>query len=511
LERSASSWLSSRRAHVPLLGCAAVTVTAAATVGSPQLGCAIAILVLILGMYAANPTAGVAALTLTWLTAPGIRRVLGLEAGYLPEDPLSVAPFLATAAVAAMAVWRDRPARMVLAVPAVAVTGLLFGVPSGLADPRAAAFSLMAYVSAISAFVLGWSERQLPLERWTLLRTLWLTAPLLALYALSQYFLGPPEWDQTWLDTVEFSSIGAPEETRIRAFASLNSPGTLGLALALAILVHASRPGRLGGMSPAVVVVAAGLAVTYVRSAWLALAVATLVLLLASRGRAAPQVGRLAVMLALAALVLSSSGSTFTAFIARVETFGALGQDDSAEARAAVPASVLPRLINEPLGFGLGSAGEATRLSPRAGLPAPDNGYLAIAFQLGPAGALIVVGALVGAMAIAIYRRWATRDRDRAPVAALFAFLLVALAAGDQFYGFPGVVLWYVVGAATTPLPGVPRVPQAAADATGGAPRASAPDVRRAASTRARADPDSADRPAAHAPGRPWPRRPGRA
>jgi putative inorganic carbon (hco3(-)) transporter len=440
-------WLGSRHAYVALLAVIAVVATAAATVRSPQLGCAIALVVMVVSMSAASPAAGVAALTLTWLMAPGIRRVLGLEVGYLPEDPLSVAPFVATLAVAAMAAWRERPPRTVFAVPAVVAGGLLFGVPAGLADANAAAFSLMAYLSALSAFLVGWSDGRLPMERWTMLRTLWLAAPPLALYALAQYFLGPPVWDQTWLEVVEFSSIGAPEADRIRAFASLNAPGTLGVVLALAILVNAGRPEPVRILSPAVAVVAAGLAVTYVRSAWIALVVATLVLLLASRGRAAPQVGRLAIILALAVLALSASGSTFTAFIGRIETLADLGQDDSAEARAAVPAIVLPALVDEPLGFGLGTAGEATRLSPRGGLAAPDNGYLAMAFQLGLVGASFVLAGLLTAMAIALRRLWAARDPDRALVAAFFAFFLVALLAGDQFYGLGGVILWYVVGA----------------------------------------------------------------
>jgi O-antigen ligase len=430
------------------LGVVGVTTTAAATVQSPQLGCAIALVLFVVTMYAASPAAGVAALTLTWLFAPGIRRVLGLEVGYLDEDPLSVAPLVATAAAAAMAAWKSRPPRAVIAVLVVVMTGLVFGFPAGVVDPSALAYSSAAYAGALSALVLGYSEWRVPLERWTMLRVLWLAAPLLALYALLQYFLELPAWDQAWLDTVEFTSIGAPEEGKIRAFSSLNSPGTLAVVLAFAILVHAGRRAPISSVSPALVVVAAGLSVTYVRSAWLALVVGVLVLLLASRGRAAPQVGRLALLLALAALALSASGSTFTAFLGRVETFGALGQDQSVEARTALPTEVLPQLLREPLGYGLGSAGEATRLSPRAGLRAPDNGYLAMAFQLGLVGATLVIGALLGAMAIALRRLYAGGDPDRAVVSAAFAFFLVALAAGDQFYGLSGMLLWYTVGAA---------------------------------------------------------------
>jgi O-antigen ligase len=412
--------------------------------------------------YAASPGAGVTALTLTWLTAPGIRRVLGLEAGYLPEDPLSVAPFVATAAVAVMAAYRVRPPAKVLAVPAAVAGGLLFGVPVGLRDPNAAVYALVAYLGAVSAFVVGWSDGDRPLVRSHMLRAVWLAAPALGLYALYQYFIGLPAWDEAWLGNVEFTSIGAPEEGKIRAFASLNAPGLLGVVLALAILVHAGSPGLLRPAAPAMVVAAAGLAVTYVRGAWLSLVIATLVLLFASRGRAALRVGRLGVLLAIAVLALSSSGSTYSAFVGRVETLGALGEDESAQARTALPTSILPQLVHQPMGHGLGSAGEASRLSGGDGLEAPDNGYLAMAYQLGFAGALLVVGALLAAMAIAGRRLQRARDPDRGLVMALFAFFVVTLALGDQFYGFAGVLLWYTVGAglaraqASRPPPNVP-------------------------------------------------------
>jgi O-antigen ligase len=458
LEGPAWSRRLSHPVHVPVLGAVAGLATAVATVRSPQLGCAVALVLVAVIAYAASPAAGVTALTLTWLLAPGIRRVLGWEAGQLSHDPLSVAPFVATAAVAVMAAYRVPVPARVLAVPAAAAGGLLIGMAVGLRAPNAAIYGLVAYGGALSAFVVGWSDADRPLARCQMLRVVWLAAPALALYALYQYFAGLPAWDQAWLDNVDFTSIGAPEEGKIRAFASLNAPGLLGIVLALAILVHAGRPGLLRA-APAMVVVAAGLAVTYVRGAWGALVIGALVVLLASRGRDAVRVGRLAVLLGAAVLVLSASSGTYSAFLGRVETFGTLGADQSAQARTALPTSLLPQLVHQPLGYGLGTAGEASRLAAGDALEAPDNGYLAMAYQLGFAGALLVIGALLTAMAVAARRLQRARDPDAGLVLGLFAFFVVALALGDQFYGFAGVLLWYTVGAglarALRPAPSV--------------------------------------------------------
>lgn len=426
----------------------AVVGTAAATLQSLQFGCTVALLLLVICAYAGNPSAGVGALVLVWLLAPGIRRVLALESAPVGHDPLSVAPYLATAAVATMAAWRYGVPRLVVGLGAAFVAGMVFGVPSASSNASAGVYSALAYLSAFGMLLLGWHEGRRPLTHWTPLRVLSIMAPLLGAYALYQYFGQMPAWDQAWLDTVDFSSIGAPEPDKIRSFAALNSPGLLGLMLALAIVLYTARSGLVRWSAIALVVTAGGLSVTYVRSAWLALAVAAIVLLVLSGRQAARRVGRLALLMTLMVVVLSATGSTYTAVVDRLGTFGSLGSDDSAQARTATPSQVLPELAGRPLGYGLGSAGEATRLAKTPGLKAPDNGYLAMAYQLGFVGAILVVGTLLTAIAIALRRLYAARDPERAVIAALFAFFLVALAGGDGFYGLAGVMLWYVAGAA---------------------------------------------------------------
>jgi O-antigen ligase len=347
-----------------------------------------------------------------------------------------------------MTAWRTGVPRIVAVLAAFVAAGMVLGLAGASGAPRAALYALVAYLGAFGALLLGWQEGSLPLVRWTLVRVLTVAAPLLALYALYQYFVGMPRWDQQWLATVDFSSIGAPEAGKIRSFASLNSPGLLGLVLALTMVLYIGREGLVRWTSIALIVTVGGLSVTYVRSAWVALAAAAIVLVLVSGRQAARRVGRVGVLMVMAVLALSATGSTYTAVVGRIATFGSLNSDQSARARTATPLQLLPELTSRPFGYGLGSAGEATRLSLTSGLKAPDNGYLAMAYQLGFAGALLVVGALLTAIALAMRRLLLRRDPDRALLAALFTFFLVALAGADGFYGFAGVTLWYVTGAA---------------------------------------------------------------
>jgi len=437
------------RAGLVAVGSVAIFAVAATTVRSPQLGCSLAIVGLVVAAYVGRPTAGLAALWVVWLLAPGVRRVLGLEFGYEAQDPLSVAPFVATAAIAVIAGLRTPLPRKVVVLLLAVLGGFVLGLPSGAAsNPSAAAFALLAYGSAVGAFILGWREGREAVRSWTLSRALVIAVPPLAAYGLYQYFVSLPEWDRFWLSVVNFTSVGAPEEGKIRVFSTLNSPGLLANVLALALLLQLSRR-RPSALSFAGVALAGlALALTYVRTAWIAFAVATAVLAFASRGRALPQILATTAALALAIVVLTLTGGTLEALSERVGTLGQLGTDVSAQQRQATPSELLPELAVRPFGFGLGSAGEASlRLASSTRLGAPDNGYLSMAYQLGLPGALLVVGGFLTAMWWGLRGAFRRRDPERVVISGLFAFFVISLIAGDQFYGFVGVILWFLAGA----------------------------------------------------------------
>jgi putative inorganic carbon (HCO3(-)) transporter len=428
-----------------LLGAGAV---AALTVRSPQLGCAAALIGAVLAAYAGRPAVGLLALWALWLLVPALRRMLGLETGYVSSDPLSVAPILATIGVGALALGSVRLTRRPRLVLALAGFGLALGLPAGAGAPAAALFGLVAYAAGLAGFVLGWAEAREGISARSLERALLVAAPALAGYGLYQYFVELPAWDVAWLESVPFSSVGSPEEERVRIFSTLNSPGLLGLVLAVALLVLVGRR-RLGMLPVAAMALAAvGLALTYVRSAWLALVVGLVGLALASRGRALPRLLPLALALALAFGVLAVDGDTSDAVLERAGTLGELGSDTSAQARQATPLELLPEIAGLPFGHGLGTAGEASRLSDGEGLRASDNGYLALAYQLGLPGALLVLSGLALPAAAAVRGALTQRSARLAVLVGVLAAYVVLLASGDQLYGLAGVVLWYVLGAA---------------------------------------------------------------
>jgi hypothetical protein len=428
---------------------AALALVGALTLQSLQLAASVALVGLVLTAYVGHPPAGLAVLWSLWLFAPLVRRVFGQYDGYVDADPLAVAPFAATLLVAAATVVRHGlPVRLRWLVGLTAL-GLTFGLPRGVSDPNATVFALFAYSSALTAVILGHHEGTKPLERLSLARALVFGAPVLAVYALYQYYVELPVWDATWLDTVEFTSVGAPEEGKFRSFSTVNAPALLAILMALAILFGIARKRLTVGATAVLGLFVAILALTYVRSAWIALVVGALIFGLLAGVRALPRIGVLAAVLVAGIAALSLAGGTSAAFTERLTTLGALEEDTSANERVATPTTLLPVLVREPFGFGLGAAGEASRLrTTGAILRATDNGLLSMILQLGLVGGLLVVGSLLWGMGAGLrgLRRGPLLRARTAALGGVFAFFFVLMLTGDQFYGMPGVLLWYLVG-----------------------------------------------------------------
>lgn len=426
----------------------AILATVALAQRSPQYGATLVLLVLVLGLHHRSRNAGIVAVWLCWLVLPGVRRVFGLSTGYVNTDPLALAPFVVTAAVAAIELLRTQLTRRAWTVIGLGVAGFGLGLPTGiLASPASALFAMFAYVAALSAFVIG--HRDATSAKGLTLRTALLAAgPIVAAYGIYQYFAPLPVWDDVWLKSVDFISVGTKEEGSFRIFGTLNAPGTLGAVLAVATLLFLSNRRFTPVIAGGLILVMAALALTFVRSAWVALAVALVVLLVCGRTRFA---GRVVVVLALAALsvpFLAGSDSTAQRVSGRFSTLTDLSNDTSANARVSTPLQLVPAAARQPLGIGIGQAGEAARLGGAGGLRYSDNGYLALLYQSGAFG----LAAVIAALGLGVAAAWRNLRSRRTPrdvaVASLLAFFLVFAWSGDAFYGLVGVILWYTVGVA---------------------------------------------------------------
>jgi putative inorganic carbon (hco3(-)) transporter len=431
-----------------VVGGAAAIVVAGALMVSVQAATAFTLVALVIALHQYNRQWGIIALFAFWFVAPGLRRVLGLMTGYLESDPLSLAPFLATSAIAGLELLNFHVATGIRRVLLAVAGAFAIGLPLGLvAGPSSGIYAFVAYLAGVSAAVLGVGERTLARDS-TLRKVLLYGMPVVAAYAIYQHIVGLPHWDQAWLEATQFGSIGIEGGEAVRVFSSMNSPGTLGGLLGLTLLMfltvhHLRWPAALG-----LAIVGIACSLTFVRSAWLGLMVAGVAHVIASRGASARIIFGAVVVTVLTAIALSPVSSTARNVVDRFKTIQNLGQDTSATERQATFSDTLPIAARAPIGHGLGSAGEATKLKGESLLRAPDNGYLALMYQVGPVGFLIVAGAL-GYILIAAWngaRARAPGQDLRLALFAMFVFLLVTLAAGDEFYGSHGIVLWFIAG-----------------------------------------------------------------
>lgn len=422
-------------------------LTAWLTLKSVQLGCVITMLVLAVGLYVRNRTAGLTVVWLIWLLAPLLRRIFLLSEPIQTADPLALAPFLVTAAIIVLELTQvelSRRARryLILLVAAYAL-GLVLGL---LVGPQAAAFAFFAYGTAVGCFVIGYREAEQ--QRLVLPTVLMIALPLLSLYAFRQYFLPLPDWDHAWLRSADINSVGSPESGRIRVWSTLNSPGTFALVLGVTALVLVTwrrlTPLKVVGL----VAVMGALALTYVRSAWVGIVLTLFLMVLATRGAAVKRLLPVGVvLLVVAPLILS--GSTGVALSERFNSLFALNTDESAQARQATPTGLLPVAAARPIGTGLGTAGEPSRLNQQSSaLRYPDNGYLSLIGQVGPVGFVVVISILLSAVASGWRNAWRRRSSTDVLVFAVLAYMVITLFAGDQFFGIGGMIMWYMAGIA---------------------------------------------------------------
>jgi O-antigen ligase len=434
---------------VVIVGGAAALVLGWALTLSLQAACAFVLVVIVIALYQHDRRWGLGALFALWFLAPGLRRLLGIVTGHVDNDPLSLAPFLATGAIAALELLRVYVPSRIRRVFLVAAAGFAIGLPLGLVTgPRAAVYAFTAYIAGISGAMLGLREGNSTRDS-NLRRALLFGLPPVAVYAILQRVLPLPAWDQAWIDATDFSSIGTASG-EVRVFASLNSPGTLSILLGLCLLsfltVHRARAITIASAAA----VAVALALTFGRGAWIALIVGGLAHVVASSGRSARLVLGSAAVIVAATLALSPVSSAANEVLDRFTSIADFEGDTSSKERRATFSNTFPTSVDDPLGHGLGTAGEATKLTGESSLRAPDNGYLALIYQTGPVGFLLVLGVLA-----VIFRAAWNGARARAPgqelrlmLFAMLAFLLADLAFGDVFYGISGVILWFIAGQA---------------------------------------------------------------
>ncbi len=449
----------SNLASAPLIALIAL-LTGAMAVKSAQLAVAGTLFVLLLAVRIESRSAGLAVLWSYWLLLPAIRRIVDLVAAGSPSaDPLSVLPFACTGLLAIMEMRENRLSRRARTILGASAVGFLIGVPVGLTvDPAATSFAAFAYLAGLSAFVIGWGDEVRPGAGSTLEKVLLGALIPLALYGIAQYFYPLTSWDDNWVESTDLGSIQAPQEGHIRIFSTLNSPFTFAIMLVVGIFFLISMRKRFSSALLYFVPVIVALALTFVRSAWLSMVIGLIVYAAAAKGRAAGKTVAIILVCLVGVVVLGGSNPTTKAFTDRITSLGD-SEDVSAKERLETTNRLLPQSVKQPLGAGVGQAGLASNLSEskEKGVVDVDNGYVALIYQVGPLGFLLVIAAIFGCVGAAIRAVGSAAPPQRpyrAAILAILVTLLIAQASADVLFGLPGVIFWYLCGLSVAAVSG---------------------------------------------------------
>lgn len=400
-----------------------------------------------------------------WVLAPGVRRAVDLATGYHENSVVLLAPPLVAllAGTVVLARWSGflpaaapPPSGEALLDRRFARAGLrlavlaAFGGLVALAVGRSPVALALAGVQLLSPLALGLLAAALvdPERRAAVLdRFATGVALLVGGYGVVQFLVAPP-WDAQWLRDVDdvAQSFGRPFPLQIRVFSTVNDPGSLALVLTFALLwlLVRRRAGLLGQL--ALVVGSTCLALTLVRSAWIALAVGVLYVVV--RGWARP--GRVLVAVAALVALLTVAGTVAQPVVQRFTSSTSSGaSDESFRARATFAASQLVPALTAPVGEGLGSTGTAVRRDAGGDqrFANTDSGYLeALRTWGGPLG-LVLLFSLVAAVAVL---SWRVRPAARG-AAAFLATVPVQLVFSGVWTGTAGVMFWLCLAALAGP------------------------------------------------------------
>jgi O-antigen ligase len=137
--------------------------------------------------------------------------------------------------------------------------------------------------------------------------------------------------------------------------------------------------------------------------------------------------------------------------VQRIATFGNLQSDDSYADRQLQTRTAFSTALREPIGYGLGTVGTATKLGGRGNSTVLDNGYLARFVEMGFVGSIFYLVAIVAGLAMSL-SAWSASRRDPEAgslLAACFAVQLATAAldiSSDFHSALSGMLFWLAMG-----------------------------------------------------------------
>jgi hypothetical protein len=335
---------------------------------------------------------------------PLVRRLVDVQAGWDPSNPVLLTPYLCCLLAIAgfFRYWLQRSPRYI-GVFLCMLACIAYGVILAVIEGRTLAAMVDALKWSIgpifAVYMISEADRHENMRRVIETTLVWACAAM-GLYGVAQDVL-MPTWDAEWMRNVAeigLDSIGQPQPFAVRVFSTMNSPGSFGSALTAGIIVALKRPTVVAALTvPSMLI---GLALCEYRTLWAATAIG--VLMVVSHRRAAVPFGNVLVLFAVCIVALGTILSVpriREGLAHRASTLTKLKSDASLEARLS-QYGALARNDNLIIGEGLAISGAWRRLDKGKVEPI-DGALIEIWRSMGVVVGtlfLLSMGALVGSL-----------------------------------------------------------------------------------------------------------------
>ena len=395
-----------------------------------------------------------------WLfcSTPLIRRLIDVQAGWDPSNPVLLAPYLACAlaGLSALRLFAGMPGSSRHSLPYLIMLGCIgYGfilavlgdrAASGLVDGMKWSSGPLVALHVIYCWDLRAEHRKV------LTFSLMIAVPLMALYGIAQ-FVNPAYWDIEWMENVKslgLDSIGTPRPFDVRVFSTMNSPGSFGAMLAFGILL--AFQARTLFMLPVTILGVMALMLTQYRSVWAATFIGVVYLIASDAGRIRGRVVGIGVTLLLVLCLTGAVPQMRNVVLDRFQTLSALNADESGADRLDQYVQFVTGDVNNSetliVGEGLASFG-AFRILDKRSWVGTDSGLIEIYSVFGIIIGTIFLLCLVKVI-LSVFLCKNTHEA-RLGRAAMVA-LIVLIPFGSIFIGESGFCAWLLLGLAAATL-----------------------------------------------------------
>jgi putative inorganic carbon (HCO3(-)) transporter len=383
-----------------------------------------------------------------------IRRLIDWHNGaFNPFSLISITPIIMLALLFVGFIWNfgilsQRPKQIFFLLFAAITYGMCVGIAR---NGAASIFQGSQYLATVG--MMGYAAvcpaDDKTADRWV--KTAGVAGVLAAAYGWYQYYV-IPDWDAFWVREVGFIGyLGKLESTQMSVFSTFAERGVCAAYMGLvAIPMLVSKRWKVGIGLPEAILVVSCIFLTLSRTGIVVALIGAVLFPVLNKGKSS---GRIVIIIAVACAVLFAASSKIPGgdrIMARFESLLQLQEDDSFQGRLN-NSLTWPLIINNPMGFGIGSSGMADRISGQNYGISSDNGWMQIATSLGIPGFLLFVWALALLWNyLSMLQRMGIRDDYLGLARTLFIVSLVFMWVNNMFIDFG--VLWLVLGRALSPL-----------------------------------------------------------